>query len=276
MEENKYTPEALSCLPQEELRQILAAELSKPAPEIDDGFVRLLLAQLQSRGIDPEFTDDEAVEAACERFRKDTEISQKPSRKRGNQIWAVKAASVVLVLSLLFFGLPATTQANNIQKILTWWTDSAFRFFAPGKQVSTQTHIYQTDHPGLQQVYDAVTELGITEPIVPSWIPEGFELIESKTIPMPEDTLVDSLFESENQSILITFIVHNEEATFQHEKDSEHVVVHETAGRKHYILSNLETQIITWVANNIECTIITDCLEEDVYRMITSIYTSED
>ena len=275
MEKNNYTPEARSCLPREELRRILATELSKPTPEIDDGFVRLLLVELQSRGDDPVLTDDEAVESACKKFRRDTEAVQK-YQKHWYQSWAIKAASVGLVLGLLFFSLPATTQANNIQDILTWWSDSAFRFFAPGKQVSMQTHTYQTDHPGLQQVYDAVTELGITEPIVPSWIPEGFELIESKTIPMPEDTLVDSLFEAENQSILITFIVRNEEISFQYEKDSENVIIHERAGQKHYILSNLETWTITWVTKEIECSIITDCPEEDVYRMINSIYTSED
>lgn len=275
MEENKYTPEALNCLPWEELRRILSAELGKPTQQIDDGLVRLLLTQLQSRGIAPQFADDEAVEVACEKFQKDMGILRKPSPKRWYPSWAVKVASVVLVLSLLVFGLPATTQANNIQKILTWWSDSAFRFIAPSKQISVQTHMYKTDHPGLQQVYDAVAELGITEPIVPSWIPEGYKLINLKTKEMCGDIVIDSRFESEGQIILFSIVFQGEEIAFQYEKDSEHVVVHESAGRNHYVLSNLDTWTIVWTTNGLECTIITDCSEEDVYKMINSIYTSE-
>ena len=274
MEKNNYTPEARSCLPREELRRILATELSKPTPEIDDGFVRLLLVELQSRGDDPVLTDDEAVESACKKFRRDTEAVQK-YQKHWYQSWAIKAASVGLVLGLLFFSLPATTQANNIQDILSWWSDRTFRFFAPGTQVSTQANIYQTDHSGLQQVYDTVTELGVTEPIVPSWLPEGFELQELETSPMPGETFINAGFKKGSQSISVTFIVHSEKVAFQHEKDTEHVVVHERAGRNHYVLSNLDTWTITWMTNGIECTIITDCPEEDVYRMINSIYTSE-
>lgn len=276
MEENKYTPEALNCLPWEELRRILSAELGKPTQQIDDGLVRLLLTQLQSRGIAPQFADDEAVEVACEKFQKDMGILRKPSQKRWHPSWAVKAASVVLVLSLLVFGLPATTQANNIQEILTWWSDSAFRFFAPGKQVSTQTYMYQTDNLGLQQVYEAVTELGVTEPIVPSWIPEELKLSKLKAVQMQGDYFIDTCFEMEGKSMLFTIIVHNEEASFQHEKDDEYVVVYNTADQQHYILSNFETWTITWMTNGIECTIITDCPEEDVYRIINSIYTLED
>ena len=62
----------------------------------------------------------------------------------------------------------------------------------------------------------------------------------------------------------------------QHEKKAESVAVWNLAGVDHYVISNNNTWIITWVINNIECTITTDCPEEDVYRLIKSIYTSED
>ena len=41
-------------------------------------------------------------------------------------------------------------------------------------------YVFETDHPGLQQIYDAVVEMGVTEPVVPMWVPEGYDLVEYK------------------------------------------------------------------------------------------------
>ena len=69
---NSYTSEAITRLPREDLRRMLAEELNKDPTKADDTRVRLLLAELQSRGNDFEFVDDDAVKTACEKFRTDT------------------------------------------------------------------------------------------------------------------------------------------------------------------------------------------------------------
>lgn len=274
MQVNNGTQEALAHLPREELRRMLTAELRKDTQQIDDAYVRRLLAELQDRGSDPNCMDDAAVEAACEKFQAATEANQSP-KKHCYPHWLLKAASVVLVLGVLFFSLPAT-QAKNIPEVLTWWSDNLFQFFRLGSRPNTEEYVYKTDHPGLQEIHDAVTEAGITTPIIPSKLSDEFQLTEFKIAQMQEDTSIFTRLASVQNEILFTAITHSEQAMLQHEKKAESITVWNIADVDHYVVSNNNTWIITWITNNIECTITTDCPEEDVYRLIESIYTSED
>ena len=165
MEVSEYTQEALTRLPREELRRMLAEELHKDRALIDDTFVRSLLKELQARGADPAFVDDDAVIAACEKFQVATQTKQ-TSLKRWYQSWMLKAASVLLILGIMFFSLPAAAEAKNVPEVLTWWSDSLFQLFSPGRKPNSEEYVFKTDHPGLQQIYDAVTEAGITVPDV--------------------------------------------------------------------------------------------------------------
>ena len=276
MEVNKYTPEALARLPREELRRMLTEELRKDTQQIDDAFVRLLLAELQARGVDTAFVDDNAVEAACEEFRAVTDKKQNP-KKPWHQSWMLKVASVVLVLGILFFSLPTAAEANNIPEVLTWWSNSLFQFFRPGEKPNIEEFEYKTDHPGLQQIYDAITEAGITEQIVPSSLSDEFKLTELKMLQMQGDISLHTRLISDSNKILFTAIAHSEQAMFQHEKKAENISVWNIANIDHYVISNNNNSIVTWVTENIECTISADCPEEDVYRLIYSIYyISED
>ena len=276
MEENKtkYTPEELTQRTRGELRQMLTAELSTATSEIDDEFVRLLLIELQHRGDDLAFIDDESVETACKKFRQDTKCSPK-FKKRWHQSWLLKVASVVLVLGVLFFSLPAA-EAKNMPEVLTWWSDSLFQFFRAGNRPNVEEYVYKTDHPGLQEIHDAVTEAGITVPIAPSKLSGEFQLAELKAAQLQGDTFISSCLISDHNQIVFAAITHSEQSMLQYEKTPESITVWNIAGIDHYVLSNTDTFIITWIRDNIECTITTDCPEEDVYRLIKSIYTSED
>ena len=273
MEASEYTQEMLARLPREELRRMLTEELQKDTQQIDDAFVRLLLAELQARGADATFTDDEEVIAACEKFRAATQISNK-YRYRS---WMLKIASVVLVLGVLFFALPAAAEAKNTSDVLTWWSDSLFQLFRPGSRPNVEEYVFETDHPGLQQIYDAVTEAGIITPIVPSELGDNFILTELKTLSSPEDASIHSRLTSDYNEILFTVITHSQQAMLQHEKKSENIAVWNIAGIDHYVIANTDMFIITWAIDNIECTVTTDCPEDDIYKLIYSIYyMSED
>ena len=270
MEVNHPTREALARLPRPELRRMLQEELHKDTQAADDAFVRLLLAELQTRGEDPAFTDDAAVAAACESFQ-----AAIPAQKRWYQHWMLKAASAVLVLGILFFSIPAA-QAKSVPDVLTWWSDSLFQLFRPGSKPNIEEFVYQTDHPGLQEIYDTVVDAGITAQIVPSDLSDEFQLTELKIAYLQGDVSLHTRLATDRNEILLTIISHSQESMFQHEKKAESITVWNIAGIDHYVISNNKTLIVTWVTENIECTITTDCPEEDVYRLIESIYTSED
>ena len=275
MEVNKYTPEALARLPREELRRMLAEELNKEPPKADDVLVRLLLAELQARGNDSAFADTDAVEAACEKFRAENSKKQNPKKPYG-QNWMIKVASVVLILGILFFTLPTAANAKNIPEVLSWWSDSLFQFFRPGSRPNIEEYVFKTNHPGLQEIHDAVTEAGITVPIVPSQLSDEFKLDELQILQLEEDTSIYACLTSEHNQVVLTAITHSTQSMFQHEKKEANIVVWNIADIDHYVIFNNQTLIVTWVTENIECSIAADCPEEDVYCLIYSIYTSED
>ena len=161
-------------------------------------------------------------------------------------------------------------------EVLTWWSDSLFQVFRPGSKPNAETPAYRTDHPGLQEIYDAVTKAGIAAPIVPSKISSELKLSELKVKQLQGDTSIHASFLSESNRLFFTAISHSQQSMFQHEKKAESISVWNIADVDHYVISNNNTWTITWITDNIECTITTDCSEEDVYRLIYSIYTSED
>jgi NTP pyrophosphatase (non-canonical NTP hydrolase) len=143
------------------------------------------------------------------------------SHKPWHKSWLLKVASVVLVLGVLFFALPTATNAKNIPEVLTWWSDSLIQFFRPGQKPNIEEFEYKTDHPGLQKIYDAITEAGITEQIVPSSLSDEFKLSELKITQLQGDISVHTRLRSDSNEILFTAIAHSEQAMLQHEKMQE-------------------------------------------------------
>jgi len=275
VEQNKttYTPEALAALGADELAQILREQLQKSACEMDDDLVRQLLRELETRGKDPTLTDDMAVERACEKYRQNTTKSKRPRYRS----WLITAASVAVVLGILLFTLPGTAEAENIKGVLARWTDNVFQFFSPGGPAyAAEEYVFETDNPGLQEIYDEVVAMGITHPVVPMWIPEGFKLSELKKHQMVGDTSVFASFMKDQSYFFIALTEKSKSVSFQHEKNSIDIEVIEIAGTEHYIIQNNGEYIIAWVVDNIECSIITDCQEDEIHKFLYSIYIPEE
>ena len=46
----------------------------------------------------------------------------------------------------------------------------------------------------------------------------------------------------------------------------------EINGVKHYVVSNLEENTVAWMINGVECSIVTDCRDEELLKLLISIY----
>ena len=90
--------------------------------------------------------------------------------------WRMRLAITAAVLCLLTFFFPVASAVSFIQEIFAKWNDKFFWFeTSETTATTTDTYVFQTDNPGLQQLYETVTELGITQPVVPMWLPEGYD-----------------------------------------------------------------------------------------------------
>lgn len=237
--------------------------------------VRLILAVLQEREKDIPIEVTAAEQAAWQRFLSHKAASSDKPAKKPN--WMLSAASIAVVLGLLLATVSYEVGAEGVWGRLVRWTDSVIEFFSP--EVSSggqQEYVFQTDHPGLQQVYDAVTRMGVTEPVVPMWIPEGYSLVRCKEMSNEKKTTLMVVLQNGEKVINYNVAVYSESVLNQYQKDDTNVRVVEMGGIDHYIIRNYSMWVAIWTKENIECSISIECQEEEFFQILQSIYDKEE
>ena len=200
--------------------------------------------------------------------------SSKPSIHKRR--WLAGIAAAAAVVCIVIVSVFPTAQAENLFDILFRWTESVFEFFTPEQDAANPPVdvIFQTDNPGLQQLYDKVTALGVTEPVVPMWLPEGFALSELQELPMAGGSKVHGKFENANNAVLFTYRLSMDIAP-KVEKEETSVEVFETGEVSHFIMDNDGNLSVTWTVDGVECVMNANVSKEDIYTIIKSIYRSE-
>ncbi len=262
------TNKAFQEMSTQQLDAVLQQELQKENPESE--VVLEIIRILEDREADRPVEISRKISDAWKKY-KDRTIPQKRNiRKRG---WYISAAAVAAVV-LLITTVPKAVGASNIFDVLVRFTDSVVQFFAPNDDPGDlqNEYTFQTDNPGLQQLYDEVVRLGVTEPVVPMWLPEGYELAELKVVPMPENTKIYGKFVIEDKYIAITFKISEEITSTRYEKVPGEMMVHEAAGTGHAIVVNDENLSATWAKDGVESLVATNLEEQDLYKIIESIY----
>lgn len=257
----------------DQLNALLQEELQKDIPDGDA--VRMALRVLESREKfhSPEFSED-AEEAWKGYQAKTTALRTVPTKKHST---ILKAASVVLILGVLFFAIPQTVQASGLFNRIVQWTDSFLELLTPQSHPNNYSEYeFETDNPGLQQVYDTVVELGVTEPVIPMWLPGDYSLDRCEVDNKTDWNVLNATFiDSKNVIVMqVTVFLRNVPSLLF--KDDKDVITYETNGEKYNITSNDGMWVVVWFRDNIEFAIILDCQEEELYRMVESIYSLED
>lgn len=249
-------------LPAEQLKSLLQEELEKERPDAE--LVRQLLQELEQR-IEP------AGQDRWQQFRE--EAAEKQRRAESRKRWLVSSVAILLMVCLLVMTIPGKASAESIWAKLARWTDSVFEFLNPSDAQGGYT--YTTNHPGLQQVYDTVAELGVTQPVVPMWLPEEYVLERLDVKEQRNKTTVTARFISENSSIVFSLHVFDEDDFSTYAKNPEQVEVIERAGVNHYITANGRMKAVAWAVENIECTISIEGREDLLIPILDSIYEME-
>lgn len=265
--------EMIEQMPTDQLDQMLQYELEKRP--VDEAAVRLIMGVLEEREQDVPVEMNDRIEAAWAKYQ-----AQIPVRGRSRFFlpgWITRAvAAAVAVVILLVIAVPQDVEAESFWERLNRWTDSVFEFFAPGDTTRiAEDYVFRTDNPGLQQVYDTVTALGVTGPVVPMWLPEGFELVECKVTETPSKTFVSSEFSSGESIVVLDVAMRRAESPRQYSKDEANAKEYEAGGTVHSILRNKDWWTAVWVSDQLECTIAIDCQEETLYKILDAIYTME-
>ena len=181
----------------EQLDEMLLHELEKDS--VDGSAVALIMEVLEKRDQNAPVEINPQVAAAWEKYQTHAPVQRRP--KFSFRSWPVRIAAAVAVVIALALAVPQNAEAEGFWERLSRWTESILEFFTPGDEMAEQGYVFETDNPGLQQVYDMVTALGITDPVVPMWLPEGFELLQCEVTETPSKSFVYARFKNEGKNV---------------------------------------------------------------------------
>lgn len=259
-----------------ELEQILKEELREDQPNGDR--VRMVMKILRARDAENPVEVPQRVKEAWEQFSQQSPREPEPVRKP-IRLWVCRAASLAAILCVVLLCLtPKAAQAETWWEKLSRWSGEIYEFFSPeDAQFDHSTYVFHTENPGLQKVYDTIAELGVTEPVVPMWLPEGYELVECVVTPARAKTGVRAFFvDDEGNETTFLVDVYSADTWHEYHKDEENVLVYETNGDYFRIMRNNDEYVVIWEKGKTECSFSAICTEDTLHKIINSIYTLED
>lgn len=277
MQQNKNTSlrGVLEQMPTSQLDDMLNQELGKEPP--DGNAIRMILDVLWEREKDHPAEITPQIRKAWEKYqRKSAQIDSSNSGSTGFRKWILRAASVAAVVCLLIIAFPQEAEADTLFGRLFRLTDSIVEFFGPGyANDNLLVYAFKTDNPGLQQVYDAVVEIGITQPVVPMWLPEGYELLECEKKSTSQKKNVSASFKKADMAIRLAYDVFDIDVSHEYHIDETNIKIYEKNEIEHTIMRNNDRWVVIWFADNVECSLTLDCQEDTLYQILDSIYVTE-
>jgi len=257
----------------QQLDAMLLEELRKESPNGD--LIRLIGRVLKERDRGVIYEIDANIQQAWEQYQ----AKAQPVHKRPKTMnsFLLKVASLVLVLFAVAAMLPQEAKAMNFFERFIAWIEDVFSLISPAEAGEREeTYVFRTDNPGLQEVYDQVVELGVTDPVVPMWLPEGYELIELKQEKLQTKNTIFAIFGNNICEIVYQLDSYSESSSYEYYKDTSECISIERNGVTYNVMRNKNLWIAVWTKNNIECTIAIDCKEDEFYHVLESIYTMEE
>ena len=267
--------ERLGQLSTAQLDQMLQEELDREKP--DGSLVREILRVLWDREKDMPVEITPGIRRAWERYRSNAAQIDRGDRKqrRGRRLF-LRLGTLAAVLAVVLLAVPGKAEAEGLFTKLARWTGDVVDFFSPERENrNLLEYEFTSQNPGLRQVYEAVRELGVTAPVVPGWIPEGYELVECKTHITSQKSGVSANFRNADNDLILKVDIYEEDVSHEYHQDASVYDVYELYDTAHTILRNNNRWVVIWFQENIECSLAVDCHEDTLYEILKSIYVTE-
>jgi len=203
-----------------------------------------------------------------------TQISDARHIRGRRRIWQAVAAA--LVITLLFGAITAQAFGYNIFTMIAQWTDDVFTLSSSDDNFSL--HPEQIELPPDKQfetIQEALDFFDIHAHVIPHWIPDGFYQTNINALQIPDLTMINAFFENDDRTLFISYTIYNDQSidhTNFFVKDDNPVREYQVWGIKHYIFTNDSRFVAVWMDGYIEGSINGNITEDELIRMINSIY----
>lgn len=197
-----------------------------------------------------------------------------PYSSRNSLHSLARVASVaVIVVSILFFGtVTSYAMGFDLWGVIARWSNETFSFVFSG-ETGEPVASFRTD-PDYCFLREAVRANNIEVPLVPTWLPKGFEQTEFQIASEPR-VMFYAAYTCGGKSICIGINEVDPNGTNIYQKDEKPVAKFVAGGVTHYIMSNLSCNKAIWTNENFVCSISGDISIEKLEKMIESIYKAQ-
>ena len=185
----------------------------------------------------------------------------------------LKILPIAAALVLLFGSVSAQAFGFDLFGALARWTAEIFHMSSdevPHAAITLRP-LAEGESANYASLQEAVEAFGITEPVVPTWVPERFELMNVTAANREGKIFICAEYVHEDEFLQIRYneIVANSNIV---EKGGGAVNLHSSGNIQHYLVSDLGRTKAVWQNGILDSRIAGNVTEEEMIQMIDSVY----
>ena len=258
----------------EELEEILRLDAEAPEEQESDIekilYIMEVLAERKRNNARPGKTALEAYESFKENYMPETAATNRTPKKTTAHkssfprwLRSMTAAAAVLVI-LIFGSMTAKAFGINFWKTIVQWTQETFQFGEWGKSNTDDDLPYAS-------LQEALEKRKITEPLVPTWIPDGYKLVSITVDQNPKQNKYRAIYTNCEKELKITVQDHLDKGPLYVEQSEGLIEEYVVSGIVYYIFMDNDLAKAKWIKASYECSISGNLTIEEMKMMINSI-----
>lgn len=238
--------------------------------DLDLELLDLYLKQLDRRSpMEPAPTAEESLHDFREKhglLLESLESEPAPTKRRSFARMIVIAVAAALLMGLMIIQVSGVDWMGSFAR----WTSEMFGFSTRDYEVVTQ---WNPEYDGLRK---AMEELGITEELVPKYLPEGYREVELHIDAVRQSII--AIYANQDSSIMFSASRMSGAEGISIEKSISNPEIYVAGNIEHYIMTNsdLDQFVAVWKNGDNNCAIYCVPTKETIIKMIDSIYTEID
>lgn len=193
---------------------------------------------------------------------------------------SLKGAGLIAAVLVCVFSLAACSVGGigRFFRMVGRWTSEVFAFEntydGDISKVDGAEIAAPLENAQYASMEEALAAYGITEKVVPTSFPEGFEIVavEVNRFENPDFVKFCAMYQGGDHYLILQVRQILDLNMENFEKDSDAVTEYVKDGLRHYFYTNMDSNCVTWFNGNLECFIDTNLPEEDLTLAIDSIY----
>ena len=233
----------------------------------DGDLLKIYLDAIERKDPQPPVMD---AQTSYEHFLKRLKAQEREGRKRRRFHSLLKTAVIAAVIAALLAASVAVAYAKGFDLFdrIARWTAETFGFSSEGSSDKDSVQLPQQ----LLGMKDELKRYGIDANQLPTYWPEGYNLVRVKSVENPESNTVFGVFEENGNSVILSYMIFQSGTPeMSYNIDDQSLEFYEHNGIKFHVMTNEDKFLAVWSTKNIECRLSGVESYEELIKILDSI-----